>query len=122
MLRENLLFFQTGTAQTKILNHMAFNLAGEVFLRLRLDEFFIFYMKIQDLMAVLTYKMRVGFHMGIKPIGPVHGDLNNFSQRSQKSKVPVNGAQADIGKFFSYIHINGICGRVIVSGKQKAFD
>ncbi len=60
--------------------------------------------------------------MAIEPVCPVGGDLENLAELRQERKITVDGAEADIRKFFFDMQIDGICGGMIVAGEQKALD
>lgn len=60
--------------------------------------------------------------MAIEAVCPVGGDLENLAELRQERKVAVDGAEADIWKFFFDMQIDGICGGMIVAGQQEAFD
>lgn len=47
------------------------------------------------------------------------GDLSEIGQQCE---IAVNGPQADVGKFVSYMSVHHICRRVITSGHQELFN
>lgn len=53
--------------------------------------------------------------IGIKPVRPdARSQALNLPQLGQQGKIPVNGSQTDIWKFFSNIGVNHISRRMIV--------
>ena len=79
-------------------------------------------MDIKERVAPSADKMGMGFDMTIEPVCPVGRNFENLAELRQERKVAVDGAEADIRKFFFDMQIDGICGGVIVAGQQEAFD
>jgi len=117
-----LLFFDAVAANAVILNVMSLNKTGETFLSFLINKVLVVHPDVQEGVAFSAYKMRMGFHMSVKPVGAVGCNLYDLAQINQKSKIPVNGSQADIGKLLPHVHINGIRSRVVIAGHQEVLD
>ena len=109
-------------ADAVILHRVSLDDAREHLLGLLIDEGLVVHMDVEERVALSTYKMGVGLHMSVEAVGSVGGNLDNLAQVGQQRQVAVDGAEADIRKFFFYMQIDGICGGVVVPGQEKAHN
>ena len=101
---------------------MTVDSAGKVLLSLLVDKAFIVQVHVKKRMALPAEEMGMRLHIAVKPVRPVGGNLNDFSQFCQKRQIAVNGSQTDIRKFLPHMQIDGIGSRVIIPGHQKTLD
>ena len=79
--------------------------------------------QIRDRTAPAADKMIMGAGVGVKMILPVaDSDPANLAQVYEKIQVPVDGSQADVGKFLTDARVYGVCCRMVVTAHQACFD
>ena len=108
--------------EPEILYRMPFDDSRKYVLGLLIDKGLVVHMDVEERVALSTYKMGVGLHMSVEAVGSVGGNLDNLAQVGQQRQVAVDGAEADIRKFFFYMQIDGISGGVVVPGQEKAHN
>ena len=116
------MYLRAVLTEPEILYRMPFDDSRKYVLGLLIDKGLVVHMDVKERMAFPAYKMRVGRHMSVEAVGSVGGNLDNLAQVRQQRKVAVDGAEADIRKFFFYMQIDGICGGVVVPGQEKAHN
>ena len=116
------MYLRAFLTEPEILYRMPFDDSWKYVLGLLIDKGLVVHMDVKERMAFPAYKMRVGRHMSVEAVGSVGGNLDNLAQVGQQRQVAVDGAEADIRKFFFYMQIDGISGGVVVSGQEKAHN
>ena len=116
------MYLRAFLTEPEILYRMPFDDSWKYVLGLLIDKGLVVHMDVKERMAFPAYKMRVGRHMSVEAVGSVGGNLDNLAQVGQQRQVAVDGAEADIRKFFFYMQIDGISGGVVVPGQEKAHN
>ena len=116
------MYLRAFLTEPEILYRMPFDDSRKYILGLLIDKGLVVHMDVKERMAFPAYKMRVGRHMSVEAVGSVGGNLDNLAQVRQQRQVAVDGAEADIRKFFFYMQIDGISGGVVVPGQEKAHN
>ena len=116
------MYLRAFLTEPEILYRMPFDDSRKYVPGLLIDKGLVVHMDVKERMAFPAYKMRVGRHMSVEAVGSVGGNLDNLAQVGQQRQVAVDGAEADIRKFFFYMQIDGISGGVVVPGQEKAHN
>ena len=102
---------------------MAFDCTVKILPGKDIDVVQIRHVQIHNPIAAVADEMMVGSQISVKPVRADSGrELAYLADFRKQGQIAVHGAQADIGKIFFEVCVNGFGRGVIIIGRKKIFD